>query len=55
MNIALAAGVTAAILGFVGYVAGITVSYPGRAFSLTLLMFGMALALAGRSGAANSA
>lgn len=55
MNIALVVGVAATLLGLVGYVAGISVSYPGRAFSLTLLMFGMALVLVGRAGTADPA
>lgn len=55
MNISLAIGGIATLLGIVGYVAGIFTPYPGRAFSLTFLMFGMALALAGRSGVADSA
>lgn len=54
MNILLAIGGITTILGVVGYVAGIFLAYPGRAFSLTLLMFGMALALVGRSGEADS-
>lgn len=55
MNIALAAGGAATIIGLVGYLVGVTASYPGRAFSLTLLMFGMALTLAGRAGADEAA
>jgi hypothetical protein len=55
MNTALPAGVVATALGLAGYVVGLSVAYPGRAFSLTLLMFGMALALAGRAGPADTA
>lgn len=55
MNLLLAIGTLATILGIVGYVTGIFVAYPGRAFSLTFLMFGMALALVSRSGAADFA
>lgn len=51
MNTVLVAGTSAAILGLVGYTAGIFVAYPARAFSLTLLMFGVALSLVGRAGA----
>lgn len=51
MNTALVAGATATTFGLVGYVTGLFVAYPARAFSLTLLMFGMALALVGRAGA----
>ena len=53
MNIALVAGIVATFLGFLGYVVGITVAYPGREFSLTVLMFGMALALVGRTETAD--
>ena len=55
MNILLAIGGLATLLGIVGYVAGIFVPYPGRSFSLTFLMFGMALALVGRAGVPDSA
>lgn len=50
MNTALAVGGAATLLGIGGYVAGTSVAYPGRAFSLTLLMFGTALALVSRAG-----
>ena len=49
MNLALATGLGAIALGLAGYVAGAFVDYPGRAFSLTLLMAGMALAAVGRT------
>ena len=38
------------VVGFVGYVVGIYVAYPGRAFSLTAIMVGVTLvAIADRS------
>lgn len=55
MNTALVVGVAATLLGFAGYVVGISAAYPGRAFSVTLLMFGMALVLVGRAGTADPA
>lgn len=55
MNTALAAGVAVTTAGLAGYVTGLSTAYPGRAFSLTLLMFGTTLALVGRAGAAASA
>lgn len=52
MNIELAAGLGLTALGLLGYAAGVVVAYPGRSFSLTLLMAGMALAAVGRAGGA---
>ncbi|WP_162832768.1 hypothetical protein [Haloferax prahovense] len=37
------AGTTLILVGVLGYVAGIYVAYPGRAFSITVLMVGIAL------------
>jgi len=42
------AGLLLSAVGVAGYVVGITEPYPGRAFSLTLLMVGITLALVGR-------
>lgn len=55
MNRALAAGLAATVLGLLGYGLGVFVAYPGRAFSLTVLMFGVALALIGRAGTGDEA
>lgn len=43
------AGTVLSVIGTVGYAAGIAEPYPGRAFSLTLLMLGVTLALISRS------
>ena len=43
MNRALAAGVALTLVGLVGYVVGIAVAYPGRAFSVTGVMVGITL------------
>ncbi|WP_226023389.1 hypothetical protein [Halomicrobium salinisoli] len=48
MHPTFGAGVALALAGLGGYVAGVHVSYPGRAFSLTALMAGVTLALVGR-------
>ena len=52
-------GVGLALLGVVGYVAGIAIEYPGRAFSVTAVMVGFTLAaiakpLAAREPAADA-
>ena len=44
MDVGLAAGLALTALGVAGYVAGVFVAYPGRSFSLTLLMAGVAIA-----------
>lgn len=36
------------LAGLAGYLAGLTVDYPGRAFSLTALMVGSTVFLVGR-------
>lgn len=36
-------GVVLAAIGLAGYAAGVAVAYPGRAFSLPVLMVGIAL------------
>lgn len=43
MNRAFALGVALTALGVVGYLLGVSGPYPGRAFSITLLMVGVAL------------
>lgn len=45
MNRGTLTGLGLSILGFAGYVAGISVEYPGRAFSITAIVSGIALAL----------
>lgn len=55
MNRPLAIGGLATLLGALGYLVGIFVPYPGRSFSLTFLMFGIALALVSRLEGADSA
>ncbi|MFT4946023.1 MAG: hypothetical protein ACI8TL_000253 [Natronomonas sp.] len=44
MNPRRVLGIALAVVGLAGYVGGVAVAYPGRAFSITLLMFGIALA-----------
>ncbi|MFB6283018.1 MAG: hypothetical protein ABEK59_03665 [Halobacteria archaeon] len=38
-----ATGMFLTVLGLLGYVAGVFVTYPGRAFSLTSIMLGLPL------------
>jgi hypothetical protein len=49
MNGLSAAGVALTTVGVAGYAVGLLADYPGRAFSLTAVMAGAALALVGRS------
>ena len=49
MKPGLAAGLGLTVLGTAGYAAGILSPYPGRSFSLTVLMLGVALAVVGRT------
>lgn len=49
MNTVLALGLALTAVGLAGYVAGVVVAYPGRAFSLTAVMAGMTLLAVGRS------
>ncbi len=49
MNGLSAAGVALTAVGVAGYAVGLLADYPGRAFSLTAVMAGAALALVGRS------
>lgn len=41
MNRPLAGGVVLTAVGITGYLAGVLVDYPGRAFSLTAVMVGL--------------
>lgn len=43
MNGTLAAGISLTVLSTVGYAVGVLAAYPGRAFSLTGVMVGLAL------------
>jgi hypothetical protein len=43
MNWLFVGGTGLSVLGTVGYLVGIAVSYPGRAFSLTAVMVGLTL------------
>ncbi|QIO23503.1 hypothetical protein [Haloarcula sp. JP-L23] len=45
-------GAVLTVAGILGYVLGVTMPYPGRAFSLTALMFGLTALAVGRSGQA---
>lgn len=49
MNRRILAGLCLFVAGVVGYVVGIYVTYPGRAFSLTAVMIGIALLATGRA------
>lgn len=51
MNLQRLAGLTVAVAGLVGYVAGIYVAYPGRSFSITVVMVGIAVAAISREQA----
>lgn len=48
------AGVGLFAVGLVGYVFGIYVAYPGRAFSLTAIIVGIALAAIGQQSKARA-
>ena len=43
MNRLMAAGIVLTAVGFVGYVVGVVQPYPGRAFSVTVVMAGITL------------
>lgn len=47
MNRIRAAGLTILLAGILGYVAGVYAPYSGRAFSITAVMVGIALAAIG--------
>jgi hypothetical protein len=49
MDRLLAAGVLAFCAGAAGYVVGLYVPYPGRSFSVTAFMVGLALVVVGRT------
>lgn len=54
MNTPALTGAVLSVIGTAGYVAGIAVSYPGRAFSLTAIMIGITFVLVARNdGRAN--
>jgi hypothetical protein len=44
------AGVALTALGVVGYLLGLRVAYPGRAFSVSAVMVGVTLLAVGRDG-----
>jgi len=50
MNATTAAGLALTALGLAGYVVGLSVPYPGRAFSVTTLMLGLTAMAVGRAG-----
>lgn len=49
MNRVTAFGVVLTATGLVAYAVGVTAVYPGRAFSVTVVMAGLALATMGRA------
>ena len=49
MNVVLAAGISLTTAGVAGYLVGLAVAYPGRAFSVTGVMIGITLVAIGRS------
>ncbi|WP_224449729.1 hypothetical protein [Haloprofundus salilacus] len=51
MNRRTLAGIGLFVAGLAGYVVGISTAYPGRAFSITAVMLGIALAATGRQSA----
>jgi len=51
MNTAFAAGGVLTVAGIAGYAVGVTVPYPGRAFSVTSVMVGVTLLGVGRGSA----
>lgn len=54
MNTAMAAGIGFTLAGLVGYLVGLTTAYPGRAFSVTSVMVGIALLVVGADGGAET-
>jgi len=49
MNTVTGLGLALTVGGVVGYLVGVAVTYPGRAFSLTAVMVGVTLLSVGRS------
>lgn len=49
MNVALATGIGLTTVGAAGYLVGLGVAYPGRAFSVSAVMVGITLVAIGRS------
>lgn len=54
MDRAFAIGAVLTGSGLVGYLLGLAVSYPGRAFSVTAVMVGITLAAIGSRGGGDS-
>lgn len=54
MQHVLNAGLAVAAVGLAGYGVGLVTPYPGRSFSVTAVMVGVALAAAGMDGGARS-
>lgn len=50
MNGALGLGLGLTAGGLVGYAVGVSISYPGRAFSVTAVMIGITLVAVGFAG-----
>jgi hypothetical protein len=50
MDRRFAAGLTLTALGVAGYLLGLRVAYPGRAFSISAVMVGVTLLVVGRNG-----
>ncbi|CCQ32164.1 hypothetical protein HLRTI_002777 [Halorhabdus tiamatea SARL4B] len=51
----LAVGVVLSLLGLGGYVAGVVVAYPGRSFTIAVVMIGLTLVAIGRTPGEGSA
>lgn len=54
MELQRLAGLTLAVVGLVGYVVGVYTAYPGRSFSITVVMVGIALAATSRKRASEA-
>lgn len=50
MNRLLLVGVALLLAGFGGYILGVAIAYPGRSFSVTAIMVGIALIAMNRTG-----
>lgn len=55
MNWSTIAGVALFVAGLAGYVAGVYAAYPGRSFSITAVIVGIALVAIGRQSARSDA